>query len=40
MGFRVEKRGGALCLYWQRGELVSVSAWRRAVPLLIAFSRL
>ncbi|CAL4923720.1 unnamed protein product [Urochloa decumbens] len=28
MGFRVEKRGGALCLYWQRGELVSVSAWR------------
>uniref|UniRef100_A0A0D9XM82 Uncharacterized protein n=1 Tax=Leersia perrieri TaxID=77586 RepID=A0A0D9XM82_9ORYZ len=27
-GFRVEKRGGALCLYWQRGELVSVSAWR------------
>ncbi|XP_062205905.1 scarecrow-like protein 6 [Phragmites australis] len=28
VGFRVEKRGGALCLYWQRGELVSVSAWR------------
>jgi hypothetical protein len=28
MEFRVEKRGGALCLYWQRGELVSVSAWR------------
>ncbi|OEL28834.1 Scarecrow-like protein 6 [Dichanthelium oligosanthes] len=28
MGFRVEKRGGALCLYWQRSELVSVSAWR------------
>ncbi|GJN20062.1 hypothetical protein PR202_gb07389 [Eleusine coracana subsp. coracana] len=28
MGFRVEKRAGALCLYWQRGELVSVSAWR------------
>ncbi|KAF0928641.1 hypothetical protein E2562_006075 [Oryza meyeriana var. granulata] len=27
-GFRVEKRAGALCLYWQRGELVSVSAWR------------
>lgn len=28
MGFRVEKRAGALGLYWQRGELVSVSAWR------------
>ncbi|KAL6642733.1 hypothetical protein ACP70R_020914 [Stipagrostis hirtigluma subsp. patula] len=28
MGFRVEKRAGALCLYWQRGELVSVAAWR------------
>jgi hypothetical protein len=28
MEFRIEKRGGALCLYWQRGELVSVSAWR------------
>ncbi|KAJ1296338.1 hypothetical protein BS78_01G292900 [Paspalum vaginatum] len=29
MGFHVEKRGGALGLYWQRGgELVSVSAWR------------
>ena len=27
-GFRVEKRAGSLCLYWQRGELVSVSAWR------------
>jgi hypothetical protein len=28
MEFRVEKRGGMLCLYWQRGELVSVSAWQ------------
>ncbi|WVZ57572.1 hypothetical protein U9M48_007941 [Paspalum notatum var. saurae] len=29
VGFHVEKRGGALGLYWQRnGELVSVSAWR------------
>jgi hypothetical protein len=28
VSFRVEKRGGALCLYWQRGELASVSAWR------------
>jgi hypothetical protein len=28
-GFRVEKRApGSLCLYWQRAELVSVSAWR------------
>ncbi|VAI47782.1 unnamed protein product [Triticum turgidum subsp. durum] len=27
-GFHVEKRGVALTLYWQRGELVSVSAWR------------
>ncbi|KAG8083866.1 hypothetical protein GUJ93_ZPchr0010g9702 [Zizania palustris] len=27
-GFRVEKRAGSLCLYWQRGELVSVSAWK------------
>ncbi|KAG8092491.1 hypothetical protein GUJ93_ZPchr0012g21122 [Zizania palustris] len=27
-GFRVEKRAGSLCLYWQHGELVSVSAWR------------
>lgn len=27
-GFHVEKRQSALVLYWQRGELVSVSAWR------------
>uniref|UniRef100_A0A0E0KTP6 Uncharacterized protein n=1 Tax=Oryza punctata TaxID=4537 RepID=A0A0E0KTP6_ORYPU len=27
-GFHVEKRGAGLALYWQRGELVSVSAWR------------
>jgi hypothetical protein len=27
-GFRVEKRAGSLVLHWQRGELVSVSAWR------------
>ncbi|CAM0944639.1 unnamed protein product [Alopecurus aequalis] len=27
-GFHVEKRGVGLTLYWQRGELVSVSAWR------------
>lgn len=28
-GFRVERRApGSLCLYWQRAELVSVSAWR------------
>ncbi|KAG8065660.1 hypothetical protein GUJ93_ZPchr0004g40227 [Zizania palustris] len=27
-GFRVEKRGAALALYWQHGELVSISAWR------------
>ncbi|KAG8083113.1 hypothetical protein GUJ93_ZPchr0014g47266 [Zizania palustris] len=30
-GFHVEKRGAALTLYWQRGELVSVSAWRMAM---------
>ncbi|CAD6201543.1 unnamed protein product [Miscanthus lutarioriparius] len=27
-GFRVEKRAGSLVLHWQRGELLSVSAWR------------
>jgi len=27
-GFHVEKCGMGLALYWQRGELVSVSAWR------------
>uniref|UniRef100_A0A0A9CUQ2 Uncharacterized protein n=1 Tax=Arundo donax TaxID=35708 RepID=A0A0A9CUQ2_ARUDO len=27
-GFHVEKCGVGLALYWQRGELVSVSAWR------------
>ncbi|XP_052144054.1 scarecrow-like protein 6 [Oryza glaberrima] len=27
-GFHVEKRGAALTLYWQRGELVSISSWR------------
>ncbi|KAL6903831.1 hypothetical protein ACP4OV_004644 [Aristida adscensionis] len=27
-GFHVEKCGVGLSLYWQRGELVSVSAWR------------
>lgn len=27
-GFHVEKRQSSLYLYWQRGELVSVSAWR------------
>ncbi|XP_068650562.1 scarecrow-like protein 6 isoform X2 [Aristolochia californica] len=27
-GFQVEKRQASLCLFWQRGELVSVSAWR------------
>lgn len=27
-GFHVEKRGVGLTLFWQRGELVSVSAWR------------
>nr|AYM54768.1 scarecrow-like protein 27-like [Cymbidium ensifolium] len=27
-GFHVEKRQASLYLYWQRGELVSVSAWR------------
>uniref|UniRef100_A0ACD5ZCY8 Uncharacterized protein n=1 Tax=Avena sativa TaxID=4498 RepID=A0ACD5ZCY8_AVESA len=27
-GFHVEKRGAGLTLCWQRGELVSVSAWR------------
>ncbi|KAL5207183.1 hypothetical protein ABZP36_031618 [Zizania latifolia] len=27
-GFQVEKRGAALTLYWQRGELVSISSWR------------
>ncbi|KAF8687983.1 hypothetical protein HU200_042468 [Digitaria exilis] len=27
-GFHVEKCGTGLALYWQRGELVSVSAWR------------
>ncbi|RWR89817.1 scarecrow-like protein 22 [Cinnamomum micranthum f. kanehirae] len=27
-GFHVEKRQASLCLGWQRGELVSVSAWR------------
>ncbi|PKU74135.1 scarecrow-like protein 6 [Dendrobium catenatum] len=27
-GFHVEKRQAALYLYWQRGELASVSAWR------------
>ncbi|XP_015689452.2 scarecrow-like protein 6 [Oryza brachyantha] len=27
-GFHVEKRGAALMLYWQRGELVSISSWR------------
>ncbi|KAG8092488.1 hypothetical protein GUJ93_ZPchr0012g22188 [Zizania palustris] len=27
-GFQVEKCTGSLCLYWQRGELVSVSVWR------------
>ncbi|KAJ6845108.1 scarecrow-like protein 6 [Iris pallida] len=27
-GFQVEKRQASLCLCWQRGELVSVSAWR------------
>jgi hypothetical protein len=28
MEFCVEKRGGMLCFYWQRGELVFVSAWQ------------
>ncbi|KAG8073064.1 hypothetical protein GUJ93_ZPchr0006g44063 [Zizania palustris] len=27
-GFRLERRAGSLFLHWQRGELVSVSAWR------------
>ncbi|KAG0457157.1 hypothetical protein HPP92_022314 [Vanilla planifolia] len=27
-GFHVEKHLETLCLYWQRGELVSISAWR------------
>uniref|UniRef100_J3LFJ5 Uncharacterized protein n=1 Tax=Oryza brachyantha TaxID=4533 RepID=J3LFJ5_ORYBR len=27
-GFHVEKRGAALTLYWQHGELVSISSWR------------
>ncbi|XP_068634766.1 scarecrow-like protein 6 [Aristolochia californica] len=27
-GFQVEKHQASLCLFWQRGELVSVSAWR------------
>jgi hypothetical protein len=27
-GFHVEKCGMGLALYWQRGELVSISAWR------------
>lgn len=27
-GFRLEKRAGSLVLHWQRGELISVSAWR------------
>ena len=27
-GFHVEKCGAALTLYWQRGELVSISSWR------------
>ncbi|XP_020590657.1 scarecrow-like protein 27 [Phalaenopsis equestris] len=27
-GFHVEKRQASLYLYWQRGELVSISAWR------------
>ncbi|KAJ0962018.1 hypothetical protein J5N97_029846 [Dioscorea zingiberensis] len=27
-GFHVEKRHSSLSLYWQRGELVSVSVWR------------
>jgi hypothetical protein len=26
-GFHVEKRQAALALWWQRSELVSVSAW-------------
>ncbi|ONK73777.1 uncharacterized protein A4U43_C04F35260 [Asparagus officinalis] len=27
-GFQVEKRQGSMFLYWQRGELGSVSAWK------------
>ncbi|XP_077236211.1 GRAS family transcription factor isoform X2 [Tasmannia lanceolata] len=27
-GFHVEKHQASLCLFWQQGELVSVSAWR------------
>uniref|UniRef100_A0A453QB31 Uncharacterized protein n=1 Tax=Aegilops tauschii subsp. strangulata TaxID=200361 RepID=A0A453QB31_AEGTS len=27
-GFHVEKHQSALALWWQRSELVSVSAWR------------